>query len=100
MYLNVLFCPTNSPNPKDIQFTITYDKEKHQILIFEKLETANVYIIKIYFNAIMKVVADLIFCWFTYCCSSAWQQSEIKLYICTFNMHNCQELSDPTMFND
>ena len=29
---NCLFCPTNSPKPKDIQFTITKEKEKQQIL--------------------------------------------------------------------
>lgn len=33
---NVLFCSTKSPN-KYIQLTITYNKEKHQILTFEKL---------------------------------------------------------------
>ncbi len=30
-FLNCLFYPTNSPNPKDIQFTITYDNEVEQI---------------------------------------------------------------------
>ena len=39
--LDVLFCQTNSPNPKDIQFNIIYDKEKHQIITSEKLKTAN-----------------------------------------------------------
>ncbi len=33
---DVLFCLTNSLNPKNIQFTIMY-KEKHQTLTFEKL---------------------------------------------------------------
>lgn len=36
------FSPPNSPNPKDLQLNIMYDKEKHQILTFEKLERANV----------------------------------------------------------
>lgn len=32
---NFLFCPINSLKPKDIQFTITYDKEKAEILIIK-----------------------------------------------------------------
>lgn len=33
-----LFCLTNSPKPRNIQFTIIKDKKEQQILIFEKLE--------------------------------------------------------------
>lgn len=39
---NVLFCPTNTPKPGDIQFISMYDKENHQILTSEKLEPASV----------------------------------------------------------
>lgn len=39
--LNVLFCPANSPKLRNIQFTVTYDKEKHQTITFEKLEPEN-----------------------------------------------------------
>lgn len=34
------FYPTSSQNPKDIKFAV--DKEKHQILTFEKLEPGNI----------------------------------------------------------
>lgn len=33
-----LFCPPNSPKPKDIHFMVKWDKEKQQILTFEKPE--------------------------------------------------------------
>ena len=36
MYSNVY--STKSPKPKDIQFKVIYEKEKHKILIFEMLE--------------------------------------------------------------
>ena len=42
MPLNVLFYLTNSPKSKNIWFSIMYEKEKHQILTFEKLGRANV----------------------------------------------------------
>lgn len=42
MSSDVLFCPTDNSNPKDIQFTIMYDTEKHQILKFEKLKQGTV----------------------------------------------------------
>lgn len=38
----ILFCPINITKPKDIQFTIVYDKEKDQMLTSEKLEAPNV----------------------------------------------------------
>lgn len=31
MSSNLLFCPTNSKKPKDIQFIITWDEEKKQL---------------------------------------------------------------------
>ena len=37
-----LFYATNSPEPKDIQFSIIYDQEKQQILTFEKTETIRI----------------------------------------------------------
>ena len=43
MSWNVLFCLTNSPKPKDIEFTIMYDKEKHQMIITEKAEPAIIF---------------------------------------------------------
>ena len=48
-----IICPTNSPKPKGLSFTITNDKEKLQILTFKKLKspTLNNYsIIKIVVN--------------------------------------------------
>lgn len=39
----VLFCQSNGPKPKNIQFTLVYDKWKHQVFSFEKLETANIW---------------------------------------------------------
>lgn len=33
-----LFCPPNSTKPKDINFMVKRDKEKQQILSFEKPE--------------------------------------------------------------
>lgn len=42
MSSNCLFYPTNSPQPKNIQFSIKYDKEKHHIFTFEKLEPEKV----------------------------------------------------------
>lgn len=36
--LNCLFGPTKSPKPNNISFTVKYDKEKHEILNFEKME--------------------------------------------------------------
>lgn len=33
---------SSGPKPKDISFSIIFDKEKHQILTSEKLESANV----------------------------------------------------------
>ena len=50
---NEIICPTNSPKPKGLSFTITNDKEKLQILTFKKLKspTLNNYsIIKIVVN--------------------------------------------------
>lgn len=35
-YSEVLFCPTNSQQPKEIQFTIKQDEEMQQILTFQK----------------------------------------------------------------
>ncbi len=35
---NVSFCPTVSPKPKDVQFSLICDKEKQQILSCEKLD--------------------------------------------------------------
>ena len=32
--LHCLFCPTNSPEPKDIQFTVKQEKEKQHIFTF------------------------------------------------------------------
>ncbi len=40
---NSLFYLTNSPKPKDIQFTFIYDEEKHQIITFQNLEPADVW---------------------------------------------------------
>lgn len=42
MSLNCLFYLTNSPKPKKNSFTISYDTNKVQILIFLKLEPANI----------------------------------------------------------
>ncbi len=39
----VMFFPTNSPKPKNIQFIVKYDKQRHQKSPFEKLETVNVW---------------------------------------------------------
>ncbi len=36
---DVLFCLTDSPESKNIQFTIISDKEKQQIITFEPLES-------------------------------------------------------------
>lgn len=36
----------SSAKPRDIQLTIMYDKEKHQIHLFEKLEAANNFCLK------------------------------------------------------
>lgn len=36
-----LFCSTNCAKSKEIQFIVTGDEEKHQIIRSEKLETAN-----------------------------------------------------------
>ena len=33
-----LFCPPDSPKRKDIHFMVEWEKEKQQILTFEKLE--------------------------------------------------------------
>lgn len=33
---------TRSPKPKDIQFTMKYDKEKQQVLYFKELEPENI----------------------------------------------------------
>ena len=41
-FSHFLLCSTNSPKPKDIQFTMIYGKEEHQLLIFEKLVPAKV----------------------------------------------------------
>lgn len=38
----ILFCLTNSPKYKDIQFTIKYDEEKQQILTLATLEPEKV----------------------------------------------------------
>ncbi len=35
MSSKVIFCPTNSSKPKDIQYPITEDKENQQINIWE-----------------------------------------------------------------
>ncbi len=43
MASDCLFCRTNSPKIKDIQFTIIQDKEKLQIITFKKLEAADVW---------------------------------------------------------
>lgn len=38
---NNLFCLIRSWNSKDVQFTIIYDKEKPQVITFEKLKPTN-----------------------------------------------------------
>ena len=43
MSLISLFCLTNSLKPSDIQFSVMYDKEKQQILTFQKLEPEDVW---------------------------------------------------------
>ncbi len=40
---NDLFCPTNSPKPKYIQFSVVWNKETQQILTLEKLTPENVW---------------------------------------------------------
>ncbi len=60
MSSNVLFCPSNSPKPKDVLFIILHDKEKQQILTFENLEPANVDWLLNYQNS-----CQFIFCWMT-----------------------------------
>lgn len=40
MFSIVLFWLNHSLKPKDINFTIIYDKKKHKILTFKKLEPA------------------------------------------------------------
>lgn len=45
MSLNVLFRSTNSPKLKDSHLLSKYDKEKLQIVSFEKLEPANIWYI-------------------------------------------------------
>lgn len=37
-----MFFLINSPNSKDMQFTLMYDTEKLQILTFDKLQPTNV----------------------------------------------------------
>lgn len=40
-----LFCPTNTPKPADLQFIITKDKDKQQVLTkTENLELGNVFV--------------------------------------------------------
>lgn len=36
-----MFCLSNSPTSKDIEFTDSYDEEKHKFLTSENLETTN-----------------------------------------------------------
>lgn len=40
---NCLFYSNYSPKPKDIRFTVIHDREKYQILTFEKLGPENVW---------------------------------------------------------
>lgn len=42
MYPNCLFSSTNSPQPKQNQFSIIYDRDEQQIFTSEKLEPENV----------------------------------------------------------
>lgn len=46
-YSNIFFCPTNSPKPKDIQFSVIHNLNKHeeklQIFPFENQEPVNVW---------------------------------------------------------
>lgn len=55
---NCLFCPTNSPKPKDSQFTIR-EKEQHQIIILEAtIRECLTFIPEKLFKTINKIVAD------------------------------------------
>ena len=38
----MLICPANSPEPNNFSLATINDKEKEQILVFKKLEPANV----------------------------------------------------------
>ena len=40
--MNIFFCPTDSPKPKDSSVTVIPDEEKQQILTFKKPQPANV----------------------------------------------------------
>ena len=40
MSANCVFCPTNSPKPKDSLFTILNNKVKQQSITFKKLDPA------------------------------------------------------------
>lgn len=40
---NCLFYPTNGQKHKDIYFTIIYSKEKHLIVMFDKLVAENIW---------------------------------------------------------
>lgn len=55
-FSNVLLCLLNRPKPKDIKFTMIYDKENHQLFMFEKLVSA--FMLAKLLKLIIKIVTD------------------------------------------